>query len=92
MIYRRRYYNWKICHEDYIVHETTNKTMERKLEELSDIELKALAYDTLGQLQLHQQNLNAINTELARRAQARQEAPPTLPPVMERAADVPQEV
>lgn len=44
--------------------------MERKLEELSDIELKALAYDTLAQLQMFQQNLNVINTELAKRVQA----------------------
>ena len=43
--------------------------MERKLEELSDIELKALAYDTLAQLQMLQQNLNTINGELAKRAQ-----------------------
>lgn len=41
--------------------------MEKKLEELSDIELKALAYDTLAQIQIHQQNLQAINNELAKR-------------------------
>ena len=42
--------------------------MERKIQDLSDIELKALAYDTLAQLQLLQNNLNVINTELNTRA------------------------
>ena len=42
--------------------------MERKIQDLSDIELKALAYDTLAQLQLLQNNLNVINAELNTRA------------------------
>jgi hypothetical protein len=46
--------------------------MERKLQDLSDIELKALAYDTLAQLQLLQNNLNTINGELGRRSQQAQ--------------------
>ena len=54
--------------------------MERKLEELSDIELKSLAYDTLVQLQLHQQNMQTINVELGRRAQAANPIRPALPP------------
>lgn len=49
--------------------------MERKLQDLSDIELKALAYDTLAQLQLLQNNLNAINGELGRRVQQTQQQP-----------------
>lgn len=54
--------------------------MERKIEELSDIELKALAYDTLAQLQLFQQNLNVINGELAKRAQAARQATQPIEP------------
>jgi hypothetical protein len=54
--------------------------MERKIEDLSDIELKAVAYDTLAAIQLHQNNLNAINGELARRAQANQGAQASQPP------------
>ena len=50
--------------------------MERKLQDLSDIELKALAYDTLAQLQVLQNNLNTINGELNRRAQQPQQAQP----------------
>jgi hypothetical protein len=42
--------------------------MERKLQELSVIELKALAYDTLAQLQILQNNMNIINQELNLRA------------------------
>ena len=54
--------------------------MERKIEELSDIELKALAYDTLAQLQLFQQNLAALNNELAKRAQAARNQQPVITP------------
>ena len=52
--------------------------MERKLQDLSDIELKAVAYDTLAQIQALQGQLNAINGELTRRAQESQQphAPP----------------
>lgn len=42
--------------------------METNLQTLSDIELKALAYDHLVQLQQAQNNLNIINQELAKRA------------------------
>jgi hypothetical protein len=49
--------------------------MERKIEDLSDIELKALAYDTLAQLQFFQNNLNLINAELNIRAKNAQTAP-----------------
>lgn len=44
--------------------------MEKTLESLTEIELKARAYDTIAQLQLLQQNLQAINAELVKRAQA----------------------
>ncbi len=43
--------------------------MEITLQTLSDIELKALAYDQFAQIQLCQNNLNAINAELVRRNQ-----------------------
>ena len=43
--------------------------MERKVEELSEIELKAAAYDILAQIQMYQQQLNIINTELGKRSQ-----------------------
>ena len=42
--------------------------MEKKLTELTEVELKALAYDTIAQLQLHQNNLNVINQELSTRS------------------------
>jgi hypothetical protein len=38
--------------------------MERKLTDLSIIELKATAYDTLAQIQQLQGNLTSINAEL----------------------------
>ena len=47
--------------------------MEKKLEDISDVELKAMAYDTLAQLQALQQNLNIINAELSKRAAAARE-------------------
>lgn len=53
--------------------------MERKIEDLTDIELKALAYDTLAQLQVLQQNLNMINGELTKRAQLARNSVPTFP-------------
>jgi hypothetical protein len=46
--------------------------MEKKLEDFTDIELKALAYDTLAQLQVSQRNLDTINGELSKRAQSAQ--------------------
>ena len=49
--------------------------MEKNLQTLSDIELKALAYDHLAQLQQLQNNLNLINQELAKRASAPQPPP-----------------
>ena len=54
--------------------------MEKNLQTMSDIELKALAYDHLAQLQQTQNNLNMINQELARRAQQ----PPPLSQVIPR--------
>ncbi len=50
--------------------------MERKLQDIPDMELKALAYDHLAQLQALQNNLNAINAELNRRLQQQQGATP----------------
>jgi hypothetical protein len=43
--------------------------MEKTLEELSLIELKALAYDQLAVLERSQQNLRVINAEIAKRSQ-----------------------
>lgn len=39
-----------------------------QLSQLSDIQLKALAYDELAKLELAQSNIRAINQELANRA------------------------
>ena len=44
--------------------------MEKKVEELSVVELKSVAYDQLAQIELAQNNLRAINQELAKRLQA----------------------
>ena len=52
--------------------------MEKKLQDLTDVELKALAYDQFAQIQLCQNNLNAINGELARRSQP-QPSPQAIP-------------
>lgn len=38
-----------------------------QISQLSDIQLKALAYDELGKLELAQNNIRAINQELASR-------------------------
>jgi len=54
--------------------------MEKTLQDLSDIELKAMAYDTLAQLQLLQNNLAAFNNELSRRAQAARTPQPVITP------------
>jgi uncharacterized membrane protein YccC len=43
--------------------------MEKQLSEINLVELKALAYDHLSQIEFLQNNLRAINQELARRAQ-----------------------
>lgn len=50
--------------------------MERQIQDVSDMELKATAYDTLAQIQMLQNQLNTINQELSRRAQAAQQPPP----------------
>lgn len=49
--------------------------MEKQLKDFTDIELKAMAYDHIAQLQVLQNNLNAINQELARRLQPAQPQP-----------------
>jgi len=41
--------------------------MEMNIQELSEIELKALAYDALANIEFYQGNLRALNGELARR-------------------------
>ena len=41
--------------------------MEKKLSDLSVVELKATAYDLLSQLQLIQHNLKVVNTEIENR-------------------------
>ena len=43
--------------------------MNKQITELTEIELKALAYDELGKLQLAQNNLRVLNEELNRRSQ-----------------------
>ena len=41
--------------------------MERQLSDLTVVELKALAYDQMAQLDMIQNNLRVINQELSRR-------------------------
>jgi hypothetical protein len=52
--------------------------MEKKLSEMTLIELKALGYDAIGTLERAQQNLRIINAEIEKRMQAEQESPPEL--------------
>jgi len=44
-----------------------------QINQLSDIQLKALAYDELGKIEQAQGNLRVINTELSNRAKAAQQ-------------------
>jgi len=44
--------------------------MDRQLSEFQTVELKALAYDQLAQIEVAQNNLRAINQELSRRLQS----------------------
>lgn len=57
--------------------------MEKKLEDMTVAELKVLAYDTIGLLELYQRNLQVINTEIGKRAnplpEATKENKPPLP-------------
>ena len=46
-----------------------------QINQLSDIQLKALAYDELGKIEQAQGNLRVINTELSNRAKAAQQGP-----------------
>jgi hypothetical protein len=49
-----------------------NNTVDIK--SLSDIEIKALAYDELAKLEMCQSNLRVLNKELADRAQSSQKS------------------
>ena len=48
--------------------------------QMSDTDLKALAYDQMAQIELSQANLRAINGELEKRRQPAEEAKPTEEP------------
>jgi len=57
--------------------------MEKKLSDLTVVELKSLAYDELAKLENAQQNLRVLNQEIAKRVQEQQAqhatfAPPSL--------------
>lgn len=41
--------------------------MERQLQDLTVVELKAIAYDQMAQIELSQNNLRVVNQELSRR-------------------------
>jgi hypothetical protein len=43
--------------------------MQKQLKDFTEVELKALAYDNVAQLEQAQNNLKVINNELARRKQ-----------------------
>jgi hypothetical protein len=52
------------------------------ISQVNTIELKALAYDQMAQIEMAQANLRTINQELARRAQQQAGGPvPNQPPV-----------
>ena len=44
--------------------------MEKQLSDLTTVELKALAYDQMAQIEFAQNNLRAINQELSKRLNA----------------------
>ena len=46
--------------------------MEKKLSDLTVVELKSLAYDELAKLESAQQNLRVLNQEITKRVQAQQ--------------------
>lgn len=57
--------------------------MEKKLSDLTVVELKSLAYDELAKLESAQQNLRVLNQEITKRVQEQQAqhatfAPPSL--------------
>ena len=47
--------------------------MEKKLSDLTVVELKSLAYDELAKLETAQQNLRVLNQEIAKRVQEQQQ-------------------
>lgn len=47
--------------------------MEKKLSDLTVVELKSLAYDELAKLENAQQNLRVLNQEIAKRVQEQQQ-------------------
>lgn len=51
--------------------------MERKLSDLTIVELKSLAYDELARLEAAQSNLRILNQEIANRVQQIQQAQQT---------------
>lgn len=54
--------------------------MDKTLTDLTVVELKALAYDQMAQLELSQNNLRVINQELNRRANSNPQLPPNFLP------------
>ena len=48
--------------------------MEKKLSDLTVVELKSLAYDELAKLENAQQNLKILNQEINKRFQVQQQA------------------
>lgn len=50
--------------------EQTNQNNQINLSQVSDVQLKAFAYDELGKIEMAQANLRLINQELANRAKA----------------------
>ena len=47
--------------------------MEKKLSDLTVVELKSLAYDELAKLEIAQQNLKILNQEINKRFQEQQQ-------------------
>jgi len=54
--------------------------MEKKLSDLTVVELKSLAYDELARLEAAQANLRVLNQEIANRVQQAQQGSLTAPP------------
>lgn len=52
--------------------------MQKQLKDFSDVELKAIAYDTIAKIEQEQKTLQTINNELASRANKKAQPKPKM--------------
>lgn len=57
-----------ISRDDVEIEEPTTKRKNNRIEDLTETELKALAYDTISILREHEEKLGIINLEIQRRS------------------------